>query len=253
MADPTATGIADQLVKARLNHCQWNTFSSADPVAINDAYAIQEIVTQRLGAKTSAWKTSAPDPVSVPIVAPIYSNLLYKSGTKVPTSDLFVIGIEGEIAFQIGRDLPLHKSAYSREDIVESIDALLPAIEIVDTRIQDGFSQPKNLMLADNQSNGGLVIGERVSHWENLDFSNLQACVSVNGSTEYSGVDGNRAGDPFRLMAWAANHCANHGRPFQAGDIVTTGTYTGILFVKPGAKVVVDFSGIGSVEVSFST
>ena len=193
------------------------------------------------------------DPVSVPIVAPIFSNLLYKSGTQVPASDLFVIGIEGEIAFQIGRDLALRGTDYSREDLVEAIDSLLPAIEIVDTRMQDGFSQHKNLMLADNQSNGGLVVGERVSHWENLDFSNLQACVSVNGSTEYSGVEGNRAGDPFRLMAWAANHCANHGRSFQAGDIVTTGTYTGILFVKPGVKVVVDFAGIGSVEVSFST
>jgi len=253
MADSTAAGIADQLISARLNHCQWNTPSSADHVTISDAYAIQEIVSQRLGAKTSAWKTSAPDPESVPIVAPIYSNLLYKSDAEVPDSDLFVIGIEGEIAFQIGRDLPLQKTAYSREDLIESIDALLPAIEIVDTRMQDGFSQPKNLILADNQSNGGLVVGEQVSHWENLDFSNLQACVRVNGTTEYSGVDGNRAGDPFRLMAWAANHCANHSRPFHAGDIVTTGTYTGILFVKPGSKVVVDFTGIGSVEVSFST
>ena len=62
MADSIAIGIADQLVKARLNHCQWNTLSSADLITIDDAYAIQEIVTQRLGAKTSAWKTSAPIP-----------------------------------------------------------------------------------------------------------------------------------------------------------------------------------------------
>ena len=253
MPDPLTTGIADQLIKARREHYQWEAHHAAPPDTIEDAYAIQEIVTQSLSAEISAWKTSAPDSVSVPIVAPIYSDLLYQSGSEIPASELFVIGIEGEIAFQISHDLPLGEKHYSREDLVESIGELLPAIEIVDTRMQDGFSQNKDLILADNQSNGGLVVGEGISNWKSLDFTNLEASVTVNGGLEYSGVDGNRAGDLFRLMAWAANHCANRARPFRAGDIITTGTYTGILYVEPGAEVVVAFPGIGAVEVSFPT
>lgn len=251
MSDTLTTSIADLLIKARRDHRQWDAQQATTPPTIDDAYAIQEIVTQQLSAEISAWKTSAPDPESIPIAAPIYSELVYRSGAKVPASELFVIGIEGEIAFRIGQDLPLREIPYSREDIIESIDELLPAIEIVDTRMQDGFSQNKNLMLADNQSNGGLVVGERVSDWKGLDFANLKASVTVNGVTEYSGVAGNRAGDPFKLMAWAANHCAIRGWPFKTGEIVTTGTYTGILFVEPGVEVIVDFPGIGSVQVSF--
>ena len=251
MPGPLTTSIADQLVNARRDHHQWDTQHATPPDTADDAYAIQEIVTQQIGATISAWKTSAPDPESVPIVAPIYSNLLFNSGSEIPASELFVIGIEGEIAFRTGRDLALREKPYSREDVIESIVELLPAIEIVDTRMQDGFSQNKYLMLADNQSNGGLVVGEGIANWQNLDFSRLQASVTVNGVPEYSGVAGNRAGDLFSLLAWAANHCANRGTPFRVGDIITTGTYTGILFVEPGAEVVVDFAGIGSVEVSF--
>ena len=251
MPESLTAKIADQLIKARRDHHQWNTQHATPPDTVDEAYAIQEIVTQQIGATISAWKTSAPDPVSIPIAAPIYSDLLYQSGSEVPASKLFVIGIEGEIAFRIGRDLPLREKLYSREDIIESIGELLPAIEIVDTRMQDGFSQHKYLMLADNQSNGGLVVGEGITNWQSLDFSKLQASVTVNGVAEYSGVAGNRAGDLFNLMAWAANHCAKRSSPFRAGDIVTTGTYTGILFVEPGAEVAVDFQGIGSIEVSF--
>ena len=251
MRGPLTTNITDQLIKARRDHHQWDTQHATPPDTVDGAYAIQEIVTEQIGATISAWKTSAPDPQSIPIAAPIYSDLIYQSGSEVPASELFVIGIEGEIAFRIGRDLPTAEKSYSREDVIESIVELVPAIEIVDTRMQDGFSQYKYLMLADNQSNGGLVVGEGITNWQSLDFSKLQASVTVNGVPEYSGVAGNRAGDPFSLMAWAANHCANRARPFRVSDIITTGTYTGILFVEPGAEVVVDFPGIGSVEVSF--
>jgi len=252
MPDPITISVADQLVRARRDHRQWDTHQAAIPDSVDGAFAIQEIVTQKLGTRISAWKTSAPDPEAVPIAAPIYEDLLYSSGSEIPASELFVIGIEGEIAFRISRDLPLRENPYSREDLIESVGELLPAIEIVDTRMQDGFSQHKNLMLADNQSNGGLVIGEGISNWKGLDFDKLEASVTVNDVIEYSGVAGNRAGELFRLMAWAANHCANRSRPFIAGDIITTGTYTGILFVEPGAEVVVDFTDIGAVEVSFA-
>lgn len=251
MSNPLIAGTADQLIKARQNHCQWDAHSATAPESVEDAYAIQEVVTRQIGEEITAWKTSAPDTVSTPIAAPIYSSLVYNSGSEIPASELFVIGIEGEIAFRISHDLPPRAEPYCREDLVESISDLLPAIEIVDTRMQDGFSQHKYLMLADNQSNGGLVVGKGITNWKTLDFSNLEASVTANRVTEYSGVAGNRAGDPFSLMAWAANHCANRARPFRAGDIITTGTYTGILFVEPGAEVVVDFPGIGSVAVSF--
>lgn len=244
--------IASQLIRARQQYLQWNVQKTAPPATVDDSYAIQDIVTQKLGVKIAGWKTSAPDTVSIPIAAPIYSDVMFKSGAKIPSSQFFVIGIEGEIAFRIARDLPLGPNPYRREDLLEAVGELVPAIEVVDTRMLNGLSENKKLVLADNQSNGGLVVGAGISNWHGLDFTKLEAAVTVNGKTEYCGVDGNRAGDMIKLLTWAANHCANRGLPFSAGDIITTGTYTGLLFVEPGSQVDVDFPAIGRVEVLFS-
>jgi 2-keto-4-pentenoate hydratase len=251
MQNELRQNIASRLIKARQQKLQWDAGGGPFPQAVDDAYAIQDIVTQELGAKITGWKTSAPDLVSIPIAAPVYSQVMFKSGAKIPSSQLFVIGIEGEIAFRIAHDLPLAPNPYQREDLLEAVGELMPVIEVVDTRMANGLAQNKKLVLADNQSNGGLVIGAAISNWHELDFTNLKALVTVNGAIEYCGFDGNRAGDLFKLLAWAANHCANRGLPFKAGDIITTGTYTGLLFVEPGSHVVVDFPAIGQVEVSF--
>ncbi len=245
------SNIADHLIAARQNRRQWDAKNTSPPASIGDAYAIQDLVLARLNVNVSGWKTSAPDLVSIPIAAPIYSDRMVVSGTSIAASNLSVIGIEGEIAFRIGRDLPALDIPYSSNDLGDAVSGLLPVIEIVDTRIVDGLKADKNLVLADNQSNGYLVYGQVLTSWRGLNFSALAASVRVNGITAYSGVDGNRAGALFKLMAWAANHCANRGRPFRAGDLVTTGTYTGMIFVEPGSEVVVDFPGIGQVTVSF--
>lgn len=251
MKDSSVSEAARRLIEARRNHRQWDAGDAAPLKGIDDAYAVQERVANGLDADIGGWKTSAPDPHSTPIAAPIYSSLLHRSGTKIPASELFVIGIEGEIAFRMNHDLPPRGRPYSREDLLGAVGEMLPVIEVVDTRMKDGLTQNRHLVLADNQSNGGLVFGPGIAEWRNLDLSRQAASVTVDGEVKYSGVDGNRAGDVFRLMAWAANHCATRARWIRAGDIITTGTYTGLIFVEPGARVVVDFPAIGRVEVSF--
>ncbi|MCZ6586386.1 MAG: fumarylacetoacetate hydrolase family protein [Alphaproteobacteria bacterium] len=251
MSESSISEVARYLIEARRDHRQWDASAAAPLNDAGEAYAVQDLVMGGLDADLGGWKTSAPDPHSVPITAPIYSALLHRTGTQVPASQLFVIGIEGEIAFRMKRDLPPLGRPYSREDLLAAVGEMLPAIEIVDTRMTNGLEESRHLILADNQSNGGLVIGPGIANWRNLDLSRQPASVTVNGQVKYSGIAANRAGDLFRLMAWAADHCATRKRPIRAGDIITTGTYTGMILVEPGAEVVVEFPEIGRVEVSF--
>lgn len=239
------------LIDARRNHKAWDTTHALALKGPDESYNVQELITEQLGLAIGGWKTSAPDPHSIPIAAPIYAPLIYKSGTTLPASNFFVIGIEGEIAFRMKRDLPRQDHPYTHDDLYSTVGEMLPVIEIVDTRMRNGLNGNKSLILADNQSNGGLVIGTGISDWRHIDLTHQAAKVTVNGKVSYAGVDGNRAGDVFKLMAWAANHCASRIRPILSGDIVTTGTYTGMVFVDPGSEVVVDFPEIGRVEISF--
>ncbi|HEX7967524.1 MAG TPA: fumarylacetoacetate hydrolase family protein, partial [Stellaceae bacterium] len=63
---------------------------------------------------------------------------------------------------------------------------------------------------------------------------------------------GNAAGHPRRLLAWLANHCARRGSGIAVGDIVTTGTHTGLVFVVPGATATVRFAGLGEASVTLA-
>ncbi len=67
-----------------------------------------------------------------------------------------------------------------------------------------------------------------------------------------SAVGGNAAGHPRRLLTWLANHCARRGRALAAGDIVTTGTHTGLVFAAPGATATVRFPGVGEASVTLT-
>jgi 2-keto-4-pentenoate hydratase len=54
----------------------------------------------------------------------------------------------------------------------------------------------------------------------------------------------------MNVMVWLANQQSRFGRGLKRGDIVTTGTCTGLDSVKPGDHVVADFGGLGSVEAT---
>ncbi len=62
---------------------------------------------------------------------------------------------------------------------------------------------------------------------------------------------GNSGGDPLRLLTALANHCTGRTGGLRAGDMVTTGSITGIIFAKPGTVVVGDFARLGTVRLEF--
>ena len=48
-----------------------------------------------------------------------------------------------------------------------------------------------------------------------------------------------------------ANNVGEDCGGLRAGQVITTGSLTGLRFVDPGARVVAEFSGLGTVEVAF--
>jgi 2-keto-4-pentenoate hydratase len=72
--------------------------------------------------------------------------------------------------------------------------------------------------------------------------------LSFGAKAVADATGGNPAGDIWRLLAWLANHAAQHHGGLRAGQIITTGSCTGLLFPETNATVSAVFSGIGSVE-----
>jgi 2-keto-4-pentenoate hydratase len=219
------------------------------------AYAVQNLVAAALWADrggVTGWKTGAPNPEVEPIAAPIGAPLIHASGAILPAGDFHLRGIEGELAYRLGRDLPPVAAGYDRVAVEAAIASIHPAIEIVDARLAAGNTADALSKLADFQINGALIVGEGLVDWRRIEPLRQRAVLRIDGELRADTVGGNPAGDPLRLLTWLANHCAARSKGLRAGDIVTTGSHTGMLFVEAGAAITVEFPGLGMVSVSFS-
>ncbi|MEH2613064.1 2-keto-4-pentenoate hydratase [Bradyrhizobium sp. AZCC 1693] len=240
---------ASLLIEARSASRQVQPFSPG-PATSDDAYAVQDAVASRIGA-VGGWKVGAKAPSDTPNAAPLFANLIRPSLAEWPSSSLHMIGIEAELAFRLGRDIAPRSAPVSREEVWASIGSVHAAIEVVDTRLADWKNADRFWVLADNQSNGGFVFDPQGAQQRDASFADAAVRLIIDGRTIADRRGGNPAGDPRWLVEWLVDHCARCRGGMRAGMFVTTGSYTGMVFVEPGASVRAVFDGIGAAEVCF--
>jgi 2-keto-4-pentenoate hydratase len=214
------------------------------------AYAVQDQIA-RMAGRIAGWKVGAASPEAEPSCAPLFADVVAPSPARFAAARFPLGGIEGELAFRFSRDLPPRDRPYSEEEVWQAVATLHPAIELVQSRFADFRAQDRRTLLADNLANGAFCYGP-AADWRQVDFLKQPASLSIDGREVARAVGGNAAGHPGRLLAWLANHCAARGRGLAAGDIVTTGTHTGLVFATEGANVEVRFPGIGEARLTLT-
>lgn len=213
-----------------------------------DAYAIQDSVLAALGP-AGAWKVGAKTPDAQPTCAPIFASIVMSSPAEIPAARLGMIGIEAEIAFTLAADVEPGGPALTERDLPALIAAAHPAIEVVDTRVADWKGADRLWLLADNQMNGALVVGDAKT--PDRDFTTLPVTLRVDGRVAVEATGGNTAGDPRRVLLWLLNHCRANGIALKRGTPITTGSCTGMTFVPPGTEVTAEFAGFGAAAIRF--
>jgi 2-keto-4-pentenoate hydratase len=221
---------------------------SCRPQSDADAYQIQDAVIRQLGEVIGGWKVGAASASALAFCAPICMNMIRPSPASYTTTELRIIGIEAEIAFKLGRDLPARASPYGRAEITAAV-SLHPAIEVVDSRYADFRSLDRPSILADNFSNGGLVYGAAVPSWQSFDFSHTTIIVTEDGEP-FADSRGGVLRDPIGALLDFVNLMNERGGA-KAGTFITTGSWTGMVFTKRGAQISADFGSLGRVEVAF--
>lgn len=232
---------ADLLVTARRTGKLLDALpDSCKPQTLADAFAIQDAVVAALGESIAGWKVAIVDGSTVR--APIMASLVYENGARVKSP---LCGVEAEIAFRFERDLPVGQ--YSYEDVANAVSAFA-AIEVVDSRYRDHTAVTPQERNADFITNGGFVRSATVAAWRTLDLVNIPITLTTGGEVIVKRTGGHMAGDPL-LPAVALVNDLPGG--IKAGQFVTTGTYTGLTFAKPGQTSVAEFAGFERVEVGF--
>jgi hypothetical protein len=106
------------------------------PKTLEEAYYVQDVMLQALGT-VGGWKVGAATPEATPLFAPMPLVGLAASGDSIAKQFRRLRGVEAEIAFLIGKDLPPRSTPYSRDELVDSIASCHPAIELLESALRD--------------------------------------------------------------------------------------------------------------------
>ena len=136
------------------------------------------------------------------------------------------------------------------ESIAACIDAVIPAIEVVDYRYV-AWTIGALQVAADNAIHGAWVYGATAHRLAALDLAAAGVTVRRNGDVETTGSGAAVLGHPLTVMAWLADELPRFGLQLRAGDVVTTGVTTGVFEATAGDEIEAVFEGIGSVSVRF--
>lgn len=225
------------------------------PATLQEAFAIQDAAFDMLGRTPGAWKVGG-SPGTEPTAAPIAASKLYPSGQALPSEAHRNFGVEAEIAFRLGRDLPARDTPYTAEELRAAASTLIVTMEIVESRLRDWPKVDPLWALMDFQANDSLVLGTEMPMPDALDIPNQPVRVLFDGTVAFEDTGSFKGGDPFALMAWLANHALKRegsmtGRGLKSGDVITTGSWNGVSFAGPGVAAKIEFPGLGEAEMRF--
>ncbi|RAY16340.1 2-keto-4-pentenoate hydratase [Actinomadura craniellae] len=231
---------------------------NAPELTLADAYAIQRAQVERRladGARIKGHKvglTSAAMQRQLGVDQPDFGVLLddmfHLDSAPIDAGRFLQPRIEPEIAFVLGR--PLAGPGVTAADAAAAVDFVLPALEIIDSRIADWkITLPDTV--ADNASSGGVVLGSTPVRPDGLDLALTGCLLHRNGVLADTGAGGAVLGSPLSALVWLANVLGPMGVTLEAGHVVLPGSVTAAVPVAPGDTFTATFAGIGTVTARF--
>lgn len=220
------------------------------PANLEEVHCVHDFLADAYG-DIGGWKLGAPSPDATPFFAPMPREWMAPSGATLKGDSYRYRGLEAEVAFLLGQDLPPRSTSYTREEVIAAIASCHPAIEELESGLTDPTAANRLSMLADLQMHGGFIFGPACADWRQVDFTREHVTLSIDGAVRVERTGSNTSGDLLRLLPYLANEGATQTGGLKAGQWITTGSWTGNTPGLPGAKVEAVFEHIGTVVLRF--
>ena len=228
------------------------------PPTIEDGYRVQDALTALRGIDVTAWKIGSTSKKAQAIVgttepfgAPLAAAICHPSPAEIPREALFMRALEVEFAFTLAIDLPPAGAPYTRGQVIAAVATLHPAIEVSDSRYTDWSAVGAPSIIADGGNDGAFVLGAGIADWRGFDLPAHAASIWLNGEKAADGIGAQVLGDPVTALVWLANDRARRGDGLRAGQVISTGSCTGVTMAEPGDTARADMGSMGTVELTF--
>ena len=171
-----------------------------------------------------------------PVLGLILEDNILHSPTTLTAADYVQLALECEVGVRLGADLPAAGAPYDRGRVSEAVDVLSTAFEVVDIRRTPGMDPKVQFItgVAANVFNAGVVLGEPVASWRDLDLQAVYGSMTINGEIVGDGHGSDVMGHPLEPLAWLANKLAEQGLGLSAGMVIITGSIVSPKPVKSG-------------------
>ncbi|ARG57331.1 2-keto-4-pentenoate hydratase [Mycobacterium persicum] len=255
----TRDELAADLAQAERSREPIAPLTAAHPdMDVVDAYEIQLInIRQRVaeGARVLGHKVGLSSKAMQQMMGvdePDYGHLLDEmqvfEDTRVKAARYLYPRVEVEVGFILSADLP--GADCSEDDVLAATGSLVPAIELIDTRITD-WKIALCDTIADNASSAGFVLGAARVSPADIDVTAIEATLIRNGEVVAAGRSDAVLGNPVTAVAWLARKVDSFGVRLRQGDIVLPGSCTRAIDAHAGDDFVAEFAGLGSVRLAF--
>jgi len=227
-------------------------------LSLDEAYRVQLQVLDRFvasGETQSGWKVGATALAvlrqhGLDLTEPLFGYLLASgelaSPAMIDTAAMVRGGVENELCLTVGRRL--RGPSVTFEDALGAIDAVQPAIEVVEHRVDPRIDV--NLLVADDLERYAYVVGPRVPMPPAGRLDQVRLDVVVNGRVEVSATGAEVLGNPVNSLVWLANRLAAFDRSIEPGMQVMSGSFTRQLPLVPGDRVEARFDVIGTAGLT---
>jgi 2-oxo-hept-3-ene-1,7-dioate hydratase len=233
-------------------------------MTIDDGYAIQRewvkleqadgrvIKGRKIGLTSRAMQHASQ--ITEPDFAPLMDDMFFAAGT-VPADRFIAPRVEVELAFVLAQ--PLAGPGATLERVLAATDRVVPAIEIIDARIEQFDREtkaPRKVFdtIADFAANAGVILGERSARPADVDLRWIGALLEKNGVVEETGLAAGVLNHPATGVAWLANKIAPYGEALRAGDVVLAGSFTRPTTAVAGDRFRVDYGPLGVIAFQFA-
>jgi len=239
LEDARATGVPmEQLTRA------------LDDLTVDEAYRIQQMLfdlRRHSGEAQAGIKmglTSEAKMRQVNVSEPIFGRL--STGMRIPDGGEYPFGsgihprIEAEVAFLLGETRG--EDPYA----VPSVEAVAPALEIIDSRYRD-FRFTLEDVVADNASASHFVCGP----WSRpgADLDGLGVAMSIGGRVVATASAAAILGGCTRAVGAAAALLSRRGERLAPGHVLLAGAVAEAIPLGPGMRVRAEIQGLGRVDL----
>ncbi|MGB3734349.1 MAG: fumarylacetoacetate hydrolase family protein [Ilumatobacter sp.] len=255
ITDAQIEAVARQLVESAETRIPVEALG-IEPGDVATGYRIQEAGHGMHDAQLIGWKAGCTTAVAQkfldvdgPVAGRYRSDHVLAAPAQIAAAEFATPPhLEVEVGLRLLVDID--SAPLDAMQLADAVEAFA-AIEVVASRLAAFPMVSGPLLVADNVAGARMVVGPTLD----LDAAGVRSLdttpvtLTIDGDEVAAGSGADALGHPLKVLAWLAGHAAERGTPLRSGELVITGTCTGLVAARPGARHV---GRVGDTDVSLA-